>query len=102
MNFKSILVLGLSVATIGLSVPAHADDTATVVNSTQDTIVTGTGNETAQSNSSRVTNRTTGRSTSGNTGTAIGNVQTSDIQGKYNSTIQVNDTAVDNYKRRSR
>jgi hypothetical protein len=102
MNFKSIIVLGLSVATIGLALPAHADDTATVVNSTQDTIVTGTGNETVQLNSSRVNNRSTGRGNSGNTGTAIGNVQTSDIEGKFNTTVQVNDTAVDNYKRRTR
>ena len=38
MNFKSLLVVGLSVATLGLSLPAHADDTATVVDSNQNAI----------------------------------------------------------------
>ena len=99
MNFKSILVVGLSLATIGLSLPAHADDTATVVTSDQGTIVTGDGNGTAQINSTRVNSRSTGRSDDGNTGTSIGNVQTSDIQGRYNSTIQINDTEVTNSRR---
>jgi len=99
MNFKSILVVGLSLATIGLSLPAHADDTATVVTSEQGTIVTGDGNGTAQINTTRVNSRVTGRSDGSNTGTSITNIQSSDIQGRYNSTIQVNDIEVTNSRR---
>jgi hypothetical protein len=101
MNFKSILVVGLSIATLGLSLPAHADDTATVVNSTQDIIVTGNGNSTSQSNTTRVTNRQTGRRTSGATGTSVNNSQAADIQGNFNDTNQNNSTNVRNSSRRN-
>lgn len=108
MNFKSIIVLGLSIAALGLSLPAHADetvsgnDTATVIDSTQDVIVTGKGNITGQSNSTKVMNRQTGRRTSGATGTSVTNTQIGDVEGKYNVTEQVNETRVDNTRRRTR
>ncbi len=101
MNFKSILVLGLSIATLGLSLPAHAGDTATVVNSTQDIIVTGNGNITSQSNTTRVSNRQSGRRSSGATGTSVSNSQTADILGNYNDTNQTNSTDVRNSSRRN-
>ncbi|WP_309745377.1 MULTISPECIES: hypothetical protein [unclassified Chamaesiphon] len=101
MNFKSILVVGLSFATIGLSLPAHADDTATVINSSQDAIVTGTGNRTTQVNTTSVENSSRGRRTSGNTGTAVTNRQGADVQGSYNDTTQINATEVIN-RRNSR
>jgi hypothetical protein len=102
MNFKSILVLGLSLATIGLSLPAHADDTATVINNSQDAIVTGNGNNTDQSNTTTVSNRQSGRRTSGNTGTSVSNRQSADVQGQDNNTTQTNNTTVSNYKRHNR
>jgi hypothetical protein len=102
MNFKSILVVGLSLATIGLSLPAHADDTATVVNSSQDAIVTGAGNGTAQVNVTSVDNYQSGRRSSGNTGTAVTNRQGADVQGRDNETIQINATEVTNFKRTPR
>ena len=103
MNFKSILVVGLSLATIGLSLPAHADDTATVINSTQDAIVTGVGNNTAQQNTTSVENSERGRRTSGNnTGTSVTSRQSADVQGRYNDTTQVNDTQVINSRRNVR
>jgi hypothetical protein len=102
MNFKSILVVGLSLATIGLSLPARADDTATVVTSDQGTIVTGDGNGTAQINATTVDNSARGRRTTGNnTGTSVGNRQSADVQGRYNDTVQVNGTQVIN-RRNSR
>jgi hypothetical protein len=101
MNFKSILIAGLSFATIGLSLPAHADDTATVVTSSQDAIVTGVGNRTTQANQTSVDNYQSGRRTTGNTGTSVGNRQSADVQGRFNDTIQVNDTQVTN-RRNSR
>jgi hypothetical protein len=102
MNFKSIIVLGLSIATLGLSLPAHAGDTATVVDSTQDVIVTGERNITGQANSTKVRNAETGRRTTGATGTSVSNGQFADVEGKKNITGQVNETNVNNYKRRTR
>jgi hypothetical protein len=104
MNFKSILVLGLSVATLGLSLPAHAgtDDTGTSVNSTQSAIITGDGNTTHQTNSTDVRNSQTGRRTSsGATGTSVNSTQSADVQGYDNYTNQNNSTSVTNSKRRS-
>ncbi len=102
MNFKSILVVGLSIATLGLSLPAHAGDTATVIDSTQDAIVTGKNNITGQANSTKVRNAVTGRRTTVSTGTYVSNGQFADVEGKNNVTGQVNETKVDNYKRRTR
>ena len=102
MNFKSILVVGLSLVTIGLSLPAHADDTATVVNSSQDAIVTGAGNGTAQINATSVDNYQSGRRAPGNTGTAVTNRQGADVQGRGNETIQINASEVTNFKRVTR
>jgi endonuclease/exonuclease/phosphatase family metal-dependent hydrolase len=105
MNFKSILVLGLSVATLGLSLPAHADeaaagDTATVVNSTQNAITTGDFNTTNQSNKTRVTNSQTGRRNAGNTGTVVNSSQSADTLGNFNYTNQENQTKVRNSQQR--
>jgi hypothetical protein len=95
MNFKSILVLGLSVATLGLSLPAHADE-ATVINSDQQVVVTGDANTTNQTNRTVVSNRQTGRRTGSNVGTSVNNVQGADIQGNFNETNQSNKTTVRN------
>jgi hypothetical protein len=100
MNFKSILVLGLSVATLGLSLPAHAGDTATVIDSNQSAITTGDFNETNQRNTTKVTNTQTGRRNSGNTGTVINNGQAADTLGNFNYTNQENKTKVRNSQQR--
>jgi hypothetical protein len=95
MNFKSILVLGLSLATLGLSLPAHAD-TATVIDSQQNAVVTGDGNSTRQTNKTSVTNIKTGGRTTSSTGTSVSNRQSADILGDYNRTRQDNKTNVTN------
>jgi hypothetical protein len=100
MNFKSILVLGLSVATLGLSVPAHAGDTATVIDNNQSAIITGDYNETNQSNQTRVTNSQAGRRKSGDTGTVVNSSQSADVLGDYNYTNQDNKTKVRNSQQR--
>jgi hypothetical protein len=100
MNFKSILVLGLSIATLGLSLPAHAGDTATVVDSNQNAVVTGDLNDTNQSNKTKVTNTQSGRRTTGNTGTSVNSNQNADVLGDLNSTNQKNETNVRNSQRR--
>jgi hypothetical protein len=100
MNFKSIIVLGLSVATLGLSLPAHAGDTATEVNSNQNAVTTGDFNTTNQENKTKVTNTQTGRRNSGNTGTVINNGQNADTLGNFNYTNQENKTKVRNSQQR--
>jgi biopolymer transport protein ExbD len=100
MNFKSILIVGLSFATLGLSLPAHAD-TATVVDNNQSAIVTGNRNTSYQNNNTGVSNSQTGRRTTSNTGTAVSNTQAIDVQGNRNTTIQNNGTTVINSIRRT-
>ena len=100
MNFKSILVLGLSVATLGLSMPAHAGDTANTVDNNQNAVVTGDLNDTNQSNKTRVTNSQTGRRNSGNTGTVVNSAQSADTLGDFNYTNQQNQTKVRNSQQR--
>ncbi len=102
MNFKSILVLGLSVATLALALPAHAGDTATVVDSQQGVVVTGDGNDTRQNNTTNVRNHQSGRRSPGNTGTSVTNGQSADVQGNDNTTRQNNNTKVNNVQRHNR
>ena len=102
MNFKSLLVVGLSVATLGLSLPAHADDTATVVDSNQGAVTTGDGNLSGQSNSTTVNNRAKGRASDSNTGTSVRSNQNTDTLGNGNATIQDNNTTVNNSRRTPR
>ena len=102
MNFKSLLVVGLGVATLGLSLPAHADDTATVVDSNQNAITTGDANYTGQSNSTTVNNRAKGRASDSNTGTSVRSNQSSDTLGTGNTTVQDNSTTVNNSRRTPR
>jgi hypothetical protein len=101
MNFKSILVLGLSVATLGLTLPAHAD-TATVVDTNQNAVVTGNGNTTNQNIKTRVNNNQTGRSTGSSTGTSVNSTQSADVLGDGNKTLQNTNTRINNSQRRSR
>ncbi|WP_309736397.1 hypothetical protein [Chamaesiphon sp. OTE_75_metabat_556] len=101
MNFKSLLVVGLGFATLGLSFPAHAD-TATVVNNNQSVVVTGNGNTTNQSNITSVRNTQTGRRTSNNTGSVVNSNQSIDVMGDNNTTNQSNQTTFRNYQRRIR
>ena len=101
MNFKSILVVGLGLATIGFSLPAHAD-TATVGNIRQTSVVTGVANDTAQGSYTNIDNSKFGRTGASNTGTSIVTDQATDVQGKYNRTTQIGETNVDNSERGAR
>jgi hypothetical protein len=102
MNFKSLLVVGLSVATLGLSLPAHADDTATVVETNQNAVTTGNNNFTGQHNDTSVNNTSRGRSSGSNTGTSIRTNQNADTLGNGNVTTQDNSTTVNNSRRTPR
>jgi hypothetical protein len=101
MNFKSILVAGLSFATLGLSLPAHAD-TATVISNDQSAIVTGNRNNSLQNNTTSVSNSQSGRRTTSSTGTSVSSGQAIDVQGNRNTTTQNNGTTVTNSIRRTR
>jgi hypothetical protein len=102
MNFKSLLVVGLSIATLGLSLPAYADDTATVVDTNQNAVVTGDHNITSQHNNTSVRNRTKGDSTDSNTGTSVKTNQNADVMGNGNATYQDSNTTVNNSRRTPR
>jgi hypothetical protein len=102
MNFKSILVVGLGLATIGLSLPAHAGDTTTTISNDQISIVTGNRNNTIQKNTTGVSNIQTGRRNTSATSTSISNGQSTDIMGNRNNTYQTNGTTVNNTIRRTR
>ena len=103
MNFKSILVLGLSVATLGLTLPAHADtktDTGNVIDTNQNAVVTGNDNAVNQNMKTRVTNTQTGRPTGSSTGTSINSNQDADVLGNRNEVNQKTNTRIDNTQRR--
>ena len=95
MNFKSLIVVGLTLATLGMSLPAHAD-TATDITSDQNAIITGDGNVTGQSSSVNVRNRERGRGDGSSAGTVVNHRQTADVQGYDNVTAQEATANVDN------
>jgi hypothetical protein len=98
MNFKSILVVGLGLATIGFSLPAHAD-TATVGVIRQTSVVTGVANDTAQGSYTNIDNSKFGRTGADNVGTSISVDQATDVQGKFNRTTQIGETNINNSQR---
>jgi hypothetical protein len=108
MNFKSILVVGLSIATLGLALPAHAGEeagggvggaTGTVIDNQQGAVVTGDGNHTNQTIKNKVHNRQKGSGTGGDTGTSLTNGQSADVYGNGNRTNQEIKNKVKNSQR---
>jgi hypothetical protein len=97
MNFKSILVLGLGVATLGLTLPAHAD-TASVNSSSQSTVITGNKNQIDQRNTSTIRNTEIGRPTSKSTGSSNDNAQAVDVFGNRNQVDQKNTSEIKNVR----
>jgi hypothetical protein len=87
MNFKSILVVGLSIATLGLSLPAHAGDTTTTIDNQQNSSINGNDNHTNQSIKNTVKNKQKGLG-GGDTGTSLTNGQNSEVYGHGNVTNQ--------------
>ena len=100
MNFKSILVLGLSVATLGLTLPAHAD-TANVVDTNQNAVVTGNDNQTGQNIDTNIKNSQSGRRTPSSTGSSVTSGQNADVLGDGNKTGQNTNTRINNTQRRN-
>jgi hypothetical protein len=91
MNFKSIIALGLGVATLGLSVPAFADS-ATVVSTDQEAVVTGDKNNTNQTSRTKVSGYQRGNRDSA--GIDASTKQRADILGDKNDTNQNSTTKV--------
>jgi hypothetical protein len=100
MNFKSILVLSLGVATLGLTLPAHAD-TASVNTSNQSVTIDGNDNFINQKNNSTIRNSSSGRSRE-NTGSGNANSQVVDVVGNRNYVDQKNSTDINNVRRTPR
>jgi hypothetical protein len=88
MNFKSILVVGLSIATVGLSLPAHAGETSTTIDNQQNSATYGNGNTTNQKIKNVVKNKQKGFG-GGDTGTSLTNGQGSEVVGDGNKTNQL-------------
>jgi hypothetical protein len=99
MNFKSILALTLGVATIGLSLPALADD-AKIVTTDQDVVVTGDGNHTTQN--SRTSVYSNQQKNKDSSGTDVMTKQRADILGDDNQTKQDSNTRIENIRRKNR
>lgn len=98
MKSSHLISLILTVGTIGLSMPARADQ-AVVNESTQTSIINGSGNFVNQTNNSTIRDRNNSRR--GNTGTSVHNRQTADVAGDSNKVQQSNQTQVDNHQRRT-
>ena len=99
MNFKSLIAVGFGIATVAMSLPAHADS-AIVIQSQQDAVVTGAKNVTTQTNKTGVASYERGNRDS--SGVAIGNAQRSDVFGEKNKTTQTNTTNVGTFRIRNR
>ena len=99
MNFKSLIAAGLGIATLAISLPAHADS-AIVIQSEQGAVVTGKGNVTTQRNTTGVSSYERGNRD--NSGVAIGTSQRADVFGTKNKTTQDNTTAVGQFRVRNR
>ena len=99
MNFKSIVVLSLSIATLGLSLPAHADE-AIIIKANTSAITTGDNNLTDQNTKIKVLNHRDSRPTSA--GTVIEANTKADTLGNRNDTYQNTDVNVDNVRKNLR
>jgi hypothetical protein len=92
MKSSHLITLILTFATIGLSLPARADQ-AVVNESNQTAIITGSNNTINQSNNTTIRDR---GNRGGNTGTVVRNRQNADVAGDGNTVNQTNRTQVDN------
>lgn len=99
MKSSHILSLTIAVATIGLSLPARADN-ATVNNNVQSVVITGNNNTVNQNNNTSIQNN--GRSNLDNAGTAVRNRQAVDILGNGNFVNQSNQTQIRQSRYRNR
>jgi hypothetical protein len=99
MNFKSVIAVGLGLATVALSLPARADE-ANIIRVEQQSITTGTRNVTNQNSKVGISTFGAGNRTSKGTATDV--FQGSETTGKWNSTNQNSDIRVNSTSIRNR
>jgi hypothetical protein len=97
MRSSHLLNIILTFVTIGLALPARADD-AVVSDSTQTAIVSGDNNTVSQSNNTSTSIRG-GTRRGENSGTSVRNRQTADVAGDNNTVNQSNQTNVRQQRR---
>jgi hypothetical protein len=99
MNFKSLIAVGFSIATVALSLPARADQ-ATVIQVQQDAVTTGNRNLSNQRSNVGVANiESRNRDSSG---TSVGVSQRTDTLGNKNKAFQDSNTNVGNVRTNNR
>jgi hypothetical protein len=98
MKSSHLITLILTFATIGLSLPARADQ-AVVNENNQTAVISGSNNTVNQSNNTTIRDRS---NHGGNSGTSVRNRQTADIAGDNNTVNQTNRTQIDNRQQRVR
>jgi hypothetical protein len=99
MNVKSIIALGLGVATIGLSLPAFADS-SDIVTTEQSAIVTGNGNYGSQDSKTSIRNYEHRNKDSRGSDTVT--KQNMDVAGDHNDTRQKSRTELTNIRNRNK
>jgi hypothetical protein len=99
MNVKSIIALGLGVATIGLSLPAFADS-SDIVTTEQNAIVTGSGNYGSQDSKTKIRNYEHRNKDSRGSDTMT--KQNMDVAGDHNDTHQKSRTELTNLRSRNK
>jgi hypothetical protein len=99
MNFKSVIAVGLGLATVALTVPARADE-ANVIRVQQQSITTGTRNVTNQDSKVGISNNSF--KTRDSRGNSLDVFQGSDTAGKGNLTNQNSNIQLRNTSRFSR
>ena len=99
MNFKSLLAVGLGIATVALSLPARADE-ANVIRVEQQSLTTGTRNVTNQTSKVGISNSSfKNRDSRGN---SLDVFQGADTAGKGNRTNQDSNIQLRNSSRFNR
>jgi hypothetical protein len=99
MKSLQLMSIAITVAVVGLSLPARADQ-ATVSETVQNAVVTGNGNSVNQSSSTTLINNS--RRNSDNSGTVVRTRQNADIFGNGNTVNQSSETRVGQSRYRNR
>ncbi len=99
MKALNLISIAITVAAVGLSLPARADQ-ATVNETVQSAVITGNGNTVNQSNNSSISNYSSRNRD--NSGTVVRTQQTADVLGNGNVVNQSNQTRVGQSRYRNR
>ncbi|MEI6427990.1 MAG: hypothetical protein WCO45_06305 [Pseudanabaena sp. ELA607] len=89
-SFQKLSAVIIAAATVGISLPAFAGDTAVIQDNSQSTVITGNGNSVTNRSSQTNVGVRNGRRTGGDTGVVQRNNQATDIQGDNNSVSNIN------------